>query len=193
METLKVRKLERLIVSAFLIVALGLVFPLTSMSAETNKKTSKDSASKSTLKPVRISSETLEADTSKNWIRFKGKVVIEGEYMLCTEDFFLSYGASKEIKEIVASGKVRIHQGSKRAKADKAVYDQEKRAIIITGKAVVSECLDRVSGEKITLYLDNDTVLVDGGEGGRVRVLIMPEKDCENFKESKEFECVWPR
>ena len=143
--------------------------------------------------PVKITSKRLQANTAKRWIKFEGDVVIEEEYMLCANELMLSYEENKDIKEISAKGNVRILHGTKRAKGHKAVYDKKNRAIIITGKAVVSQCSDRVSGEKITLYLDKDSVIVDGGKKGRVRVVIMPDKECTKGDESKEFQCKRPR
>jgi lipopolysaccharide transport protein LptA len=148
---------------------------------------------------VKITSKTLEADTLKRWVKFKGDVVFEDDYLLCADELFLSYEDDKKIKKITADGNVRIIYGTKRARGESAVYDKKNRSIIITGKAVVSECRERVSGDKITLYLDKESIIVDSGKNvdnvkkSRARVVLMPHKECIEVEESEEFFCKRPR
>ncbi|MFZ3072001.1 MAG: LptA/OstA family protein [Thermodesulfobacteriota bacterium] len=150
---------------------------------------------------VVVTSMTMEADSKAKVVIFKGDVVAERvtprptplrgthpedgsggieDFILCSDELTIYYGAKDEIKEIIAVGNVRVAKGDKRAAGDRAVYDKGKNAIVITGNAVAEQCSDVVKGGKITLYTDSDSMTVEGGDtpGKRVKAVIMPEKKC---------------
>ena len=144
-------------------------------------------------RPLKITSDTMEADRGSRTVTFRGNVVAEEGVTICSDELRLSYGTGEEITEIKATGNVKILDGTKRARGDRATYDREDKVVVISGGALVSQCKDTVGGEKITFYLDTDDVIIDGGEGGRVRAVIMPEKKCGTSVESEEFRCSGSR
>lgn len=85
-------------------------------------------------------------------------------------------GTSGRIKEIVASGNVEYTAGDRHAFADKAVYTSEDNILILTGKEVrLLTGTSWVSGTKITLFREQDRVLVESDGKNRVQALFNPE------------------
>ncbi len=129
-------------------------------------------------KPITITSDTMEADRADRLVVFKGDVVAREDFTLFSDELYVHYNNADEIREIIARGNVKIVQGDRTATADRAVYDRKKRTIVLTGHPVVVRCGDRVSGDRITVYVDDENAFVEGRDGGRVKAVIMPEKKC---------------
>nr|WP_281267787.1 LptA/OstA family protein [Nitrospira lenta] len=73
-------------------------------------------------------------------------------------------GASgRSVKQIEATGHVRIEKETGNATSNKAVFDNSRRVVTLTGDPVAWEKGTRVSGEKIVIYLDEDRSVVEGG------------------------------
>ncbi|MBW7956777.1 MAG: lipopolysaccharide transport periplasmic protein LptA [Deltaproteobacteria bacterium] len=128
--------------------------------------------------PVTVTSDTMEARSGEGRVVFKGNVVAVEDFTLCSDELHVTYGDGSDIKSIEASGNVRIFQDRKSSTSAHAVYDRRERIIVLTGEPHLRQCSDSVRGEKITVYLDQENALVEGGNGGRVRAVIMPNKDC---------------
>lgn len=128
--------------------------------------------------PVRITSDRMEATGDSNLVVFKGNVKVIEEFTLYSDELQIRYGEGRDIDTITALGSVRIVQGQRKATSEKAVYDRTARVLVLTGSPTVTQCGDRVSGNKITLYIDEDRAQVEGGGDGRVRAVIMPEGGC---------------
>lgn len=141
-------------------------------------------------KPVTVSADRLEADNKKNIVVFRGNVVAEEDFLLCSDELYVSYGEEQRVDKLMATGSVRIYQENKESSSDKAVYDRALRTIVLTGGPVVRQCTDTVMGDKITVYLDEDRVVVESQGHGRVKAVIMPDKKCEG---AAGFRAVSPR
>ena len=60
---------------------------------------------------------------------------------------------------------------------EKAVFDERQRIVTLSGNAVMREGNNQVSGERVTVYLDEKRSVVDGGGGSRrVEMVLMPEQ-----------------
>lgn len=129
-------------------------------------------------KSVTVTADRLEADNKKNIVVFKGDVVAEEDFLLCSDELYISYGQGQRLDKLVATGSVRIYQENKESSSDKAVYDRAARTVVLTGNPVVRQCTDTVRGDKITVYIDEDRVVVESQGGGRVKAVIMPDKKC---------------
>jgi len=162
------------VLSALVLLLLGLSVP----------SAFADEASPKQKVPLVITSETLEADNKKGIVIFKGNVIAEEEFLLCSDELYLGYGDGTKVDSMVAIGDVRIVHGDRVSGADRAEYKRAGRTLVLTGSAVVVECGDTVRGERIEVYLDEDRVVVDGGAGGgdgtgasgRVRAVILPQE-----------------
>ncbi|MEQ1793579.1 MAG: LptA/OstA family protein [Nitrospira sp.] len=69
----------------------------------------------------------------------------------------------RSVKQIEATGHVRIEKETGNATSNKAVFDNSRRVVTLTGDPVAWEKGTRVSGEKIIIYLDEDRSVVEGG------------------------------
>ncbi len=79
--------------------------------------------------------------------------------------------SNRSICLMEATGHVTIEKDDGRATGRKAVYYVTDRKIVLTGDPVACQRGTRVSGEKITMYIDEDRSEVEGGS----QVLINPE------------------
>lgn len=124
--------------------------------------------------PITITSNNMEARKKENLVIFKGDVKAEQkDYTLYSKELYVYYADGKEIKEMIATGDVRIVQLNKTATGEKAVYTRENRAVVLTGNPQVEQDCDVVKGDKITIYLDDNKSLVEG----RVRAVVNPKDE----------------
>ncbi len=79
-----------------------------------------------------------------------------------------------KVRKVVALGHVKIVQKDRVAVGRKATYWAGGRKMLLEGKATVWRGRNQVSGDKITLYLDQDRAVVHGRPGKRVAVTIAP-------------------
>ena len=131
--------------------------------------------------PLRISSQALEADNKNQVIIFTGNVVAKQGELTIHADVARVYYEKKEegndVREIVASGNVKIYQGDRLATAQKAVLNNREQKIVLTGQPKVWQGKDMVSGEKIIVLLDEDKSFVEGGPDRRVEVILYPKNE----------------
>lgn len=129
--------------------------------------------------PLRITSQTLEADNKNQVITFRGNVVAKQGEVTIQADIAQVYYEKKEggndLREIVATGNVKIHQGDRLATGQKAVLHNLEQKIILTGQPKIWQGKDMVSGEKITVLLDEDKSFVESGPDRRVEVILYPK------------------
>ena len=64
---------------------------------------------------VVVTSATMEADSKGKVVTFKGDVVAEKDFILCSDELKVYYGENEEVKELIAVGNVRVSKGDKRA------------------------------------------------------------------------------
>jgi len=79
--------------------------------------------------------------------------------------------SNRTISSIEATGQVKIEKADGRATSHKAVYNEDKRIITLTGDPVAWQHGTCVSGKKIVMFLDDDRTIVEGES----RVRIAPE------------------
>lgn len=78
------------------------------------------------------------------------------------------------VRSVVAEGNVRFSKGARRASAQRAEYDQARRLIVLERNAVIEDDRGNVTGDRVSIYLDEGRTVVEGGEG-RVRALLRPD------------------
>lgn len=79
--------------------------------------------------------------------------------------------SNRSICLMEATGHVVIEKDEGRATSNKAVYFVDDQKIVLTGDPVACQRGTRVSGDKITMFLDEDRSEVEGGS----QVMINPE------------------
>jgi lipopolysaccharide export system protein LptA len=80
-----------------------------------------------------------------------------------------------KVKEMVATGNVRIDQGTRWAVGGRATYEQQQRTLVLTENPVLHDGPNEVVGERVTVYLDENRSVVDGGQK-RVKAVFHPNE-----------------
>ncbi len=156
-----------------------LVFCAIGHEAAAGGKASRGSIGGVSRAPITITSKSMHADRTARTIVFKGDVEAREDFLLCSDELYLNYTGANEVRKIDARGNVRIFRDTGLARAVRAVYDRQEHTLVLSGKAVIERCADIVRGDKITLYLDDDSALVEGANKGRVKAVIVPDKKCD--------------
>ncbi len=81
-----------------------------------------------------------------------------------------------KVRKVVAIGHVKIVQKDRVGVGRIATYWAGARKILLEGEATVWRGKNQVSGEQITVFLDDDRSVVHGKPGKRVAVTIIPEQ-----------------
>jgi lipopolysaccharide export system protein LptA len=80
-----------------------------------------------------------------------------------------------KVKEMVATGNVRIDQGTRWAVGGRATYEQQQRTLVLTENPVLHDGPNEVVGERVTVYLDENRSVVEGGQK-RVKAVFHPNE-----------------
>jgi len=136
--------------------------------------------------PIRITSQQLEADNKSRVITFRGKVEAKQGEMTLTADlaqvFYEKKEEGNEIREIVATGNVKMQEGERLATGQKAVFVNAEQKITLTGQPRIGQGKDMVSGEKIIVLLEEDKSFVESGPDRRVEVILHPKGEARPAK-----------
>ena len=134
--------------------------------------------------PIEITSDTVEGDQKQNRITFKGNVIAKQEdATLYANMVVVHYDAEmKKMREIIATGNVKIVQQDRRATCQKATFHQNENKIVLEGEAVIREGENVVRGERVVYLVDEERSYVEGGKGGRVTTTIVPPTKEERKK-----------
>lgn len=148
-----------------------------------------DKVSIDSNQPITITSDNMEASKKENVAIFRGNVKAQQkDYTLYSKELHVYYGDSKagsgnrEIKEIIATGDVKIIQTNRTATGEKAIYNRTAQTIVLTGNAQVEQECDTVAGDKITIFLAEDKSIVEGGGDSRVKAIVFPKDEKTNTK-----------
>lgn len=130
----------------------------------------------SSKEPIDITSDTVEANQKQSTVTFKGDVVAkQGDATLYANTMVIIYDPdTKKLKEIIATGNVKIVQLERRATSQKATFYQDENKVVLDGEAVVREGENVIRGERVVYYVDEERSVVEGGKGGRVTTHIAP-------------------
>lgn len=129
--------------------------------------------------PVQVVSDELQMDQNVNTAMFAGNVDVEqGDLKLNSATVLVEYGMLEgstkpnQIIRMTASGGVTMTSPTETAESDEAVYIIATREIVMTGNVVVTQGPNTVSGERMVVYLDDGTAMMQG----RVRTIIDTSK-----------------
>jgi lipopolysaccharide export system protein LptA len=117
--------------------------------------------------PIDIKSDRLEAFNKERKIVFIGNVQARQRDTLIFADRLTTFydKDGKEVERILAVGNVRITQDEKVATGREAVFDNRRRKIVMTGDPHLWQGRDELRGEVITVFIDEDRVIVDRARG----------------------------
>lgn len=128
-------------------------------------------------KPIDIVSDTMEGFDKEKMVVFKGSVVARQDDLYIFSDVVETFlnEESNEISKAYAKGSVKIVKQDRTATAQEAFFDNIKREIILKGDVVVFQGQDKITGNVITYYINEDKVVVEGDPEKRARAILTPK------------------
>lgn len=128
--------------------------------------------------PIYITSDWMEFDQTKGTITYKGRVVTtQGDMTIRSETLTADYTSDmKQIKQIVAEGKVNATQGNRVATGDKAVFDDQAKTVTLTGNPIMRQGNNQISGSRVIYFVEQDKAVAEGDGKVRVQATIFPEE-----------------
>jgi lipopolysaccharide export system protein LptA len=114
--------------------------------------------------PIQIKADSLDLDYKNNTVEFKGTVhATQSGTTLTSKTLKVLYGAKfGQIKQVIALGDVKMTQGGRWATGQRAVLDEVKHTVEMTGTPVIHDGPDSVAGRRIIIYLDTEKSFVEG-------------------------------
>lgn len=128
--------------------------------------------------PIEITSQQLEVLQQQRQSIFSGDVVAkQGDMTLYSQQLtvFLQPDVD-QFERLEATGGIRVVQLDRTATATKATYYQVGERLVLSGNANVVQGSNQISGEEITLYLQENRSVVKSSKNGRVKAIIIPEQ-----------------
>jgi lipopolysaccharide export system protein LptA len=128
--------------------------------------------------PIEVSAQQLDASQEKGQAVFSGEVVArQGDITLyCDKLIVHSQSGAEQLDHLEALGNVRFVQRDRTATADRAIYRQLQGTLILYGHAAVHQGQNSVTGNEITVYLQENRSVVKGGESERVKAVLFPDQ-----------------
>ena len=126
--------------------------------------------------PVDFAADRIELQDRQKRVVLSGDVVInQGDLRLTAQRTTVAYTdtGSLQIQRIDATGGVVVTRGNERASGSAAVYDFNRRVIVMSGDVALRRGADNLNGGRLTIDLNTGLSSVDGGgargqQGGRV-------------------------
>jgi len=145
--------------------------------------------------PIHIRSLDLEFFYNDKRIVYRGSVVAtQGDATLKSSTLTVTYEEpaaatptqggptnttqGQKIKEIVAEENVEITSTTRRATCNKAVFNDKSRTIVLSGNAVLRDGTNEVTGQKVTIYVDEGRTTVEGNP----EMILTPKEDDKEKK-----------
>lgn len=134
--------------------------------------------------PVNINADALEYNNKDNTAVFRGNVVArQSDMVMFADQMEVTYGGGAAgkgekggVKELTATGNVKIIQGDRIATGKKIVFYADEQKIVATGDPRVWQGDNVIVGSKITVYLKQDRSVVEGNPQDRVSATIYPKE-----------------
>ena len=127
--------------------------------------------------PVNYAADRIELQDRQNRVVLSGDVQIQqGDLRLTAARTTVAYSdtGSLRIQRIDATGGVTVTRGNDRASGNAAVYDFNRRVIVLSGDVALRRGSDTLNGGRLTIDLNSGLSSVDGsgaqssGNTGRV-------------------------
>ncbi len=116
--------------------------------------------------PIVITSDSMKAAKLGDTIEFIGNVTLKKEGMTLYSDIMTVFydEQTKGIREIEAEGNVVVRKEGRVAHSDRAQYYSREEKIVLTGDARIIENENELGGDRITLFMQDDRSIVEGGK-----------------------------
>jgi lipopolysaccharide export system protein LptA len=121
--------------------------------------------------PVEVTADRLDVNQTDGIAVFTGNVVVvQGDLRLTADRVRVEYGLTepREIERIHAFDNVILVSPTEMAEGAEAVYQLATDTIVMTGDVILTQELNVVSGDTLTIDLETGSGIVEG----RVRTLL---------------------
>ena len=136
--------------------------------------------------PLHVISDKMIAQKDTSMIEFIGNVKATRLDSIVFADSIKIYfvddktdkdgSAQSNVKKIISTGNVRYTAGERKAFSDKAVYTTHDEILVLTGKSPkLITGSSFVTGKKITLFRNQDKVIVESDGTKKVEAFFNPE------------------
>lgn len=154
----------------------------------------------SSNEPIHVIADRLEVDNTEQVAHFIGAVkAVQGDVTIVCDKLDVYYERNQQAGEntagsglmdddggkvhtVIALGHVKITQQDRVAVGRKATYWAGSRTILLEGQATAWKGVNQVTGEQITLYLDDNQSIVESKPGRRVTVTMYPDEQNKGGK-----------
>ncbi len=128
-------------------------------------------------KPVDVVADTMEGLEKGKIVVFKGNVIAKQVDLYLFSDMLTAYmnEETNEIERAKAEGNVKIVKLDRTATCKEAFFYNDKGEIILKGDVVVFTAKDKVSGDTVTYYVNEDRIYVQGEKDKRAKAIISPK------------------
>ncbi len=148
-------KINLLALSNTIIAVFILFIAIETYAEESNKDDS----------PLEITSQSMTVEEKSNIITFNGSVVAKKDTITIYSDtMIVNYYQDKKIKNVMASGNVRLIQDQKEIRSEKAEYLPDEEKVIFTGNPVFTENKNTVTGSMITYIIPSGKSIVENSK-----------------------------
>jgi lipopolysaccharide export system protein LptA len=140
--------------------------------------------------PIHIEADRMESYENQNQVIFKGRVEArQGDMVIQSEQMTVFYHPAPEektagvrgqrINKVLAQGSVRVNKQEWLATGQTLDYFAQERRAVLTGDAKVWKDNNMITGNQVTLYLDEGKTVVERNKekGERVRAFIYPDAE----------------
>ncbi|HOT42827.1 MAG TPA: LptA/OstA family protein, partial [Syntrophorhabdaceae bacterium] len=120
---------------------------------------------------------TMEGLEKEKYIIFKGNVVArQGDlYIFCDSIDAYMDEATNEIERAHAKGNVKIVKKDRTSTCSEAIFDNKKGEITLKGNVTVYSGQDKLTGDVIRYFLNEDRVVVEGEKDKKARIKVTPK------------------
>lgn len=120
--------------------------------------------------PVNYAADRIELQDRQNRVVLSGNVVIDqGDLRLTAQRTTVAYtdNGGLRIQRIDATGGVNVRRGTERASGSAAVYDFNRKVIIMSGGVALQRGGDTLNGGRMVIDLNTGLSSVDGNSAGQ--------------------------
>ncbi len=111
-----------------------------------------------------ITSDRLEFDYKDYVALFEGHVkIVDPQFVLTADQMLVFFENTNDVTRVDAVGHVNMQSQDRKAACGKAVYTRSNGAVVLTGDPVVSKGPNTLRGQKITVWIGDSRVDVEGG------------------------------
>jgi outer membrane protein assembly factor BamD len=130
-------------------------------------------------KPVDIVSDTMEGFDKEKYVVFKGSVIAKQEDLYIFADTIEAYMSEEtnEIEKAIARGNVKIVKQDRTATCREAIFENAKGEITLKENVIVYQGKDKLTGDVIIYYVNEDRVTVQAEKDKKAHVTIQPKEE----------------